>query len=56
LDCYQHSFRLNDVPEVVHEHVMTDPNEMMRASEICLNYDKALRTAFQERKHGPVDS
>ncbi len=43
LDCYQHSFRLEDVPEGVHEQVFTDPDEAKRAAEICLNFDKALR-------------
>jgi hypothetical protein len=43
LDCYQHSFRLEDVPEGVHEQVFTDPDDAKRAAEICLNFDKALR-------------
>lgn len=43
LDCYQHSFRLEDVPEEVHEHVFTDPDDAKRAAEICLNFDKVLR-------------
>jgi hypothetical protein len=50
LDCYQHCFRLDDVPEVVHELVVTDPNDPLRASEICLNYDKILRIAANENK------
>lgn len=43
LDCYQHSFRLEDVPEGVHEAVFTDPDDAKRAAEICLNFDKELR-------------
>jgi len=50
LDCYQHCFRLDDVPEIVHEQVVTEPEDLKRAAEICLNYDKALRMAILERK------
>lgn len=50
LDCYQHCFRLDDVPEIVHEQVVTEPEDLKRAAEICLNYDKALRMAMLERK------
>lgn len=50
LDCYQHSFRLDDIPETVHEQVMTEPDEGKRAAEICLNHDKALRIAISERE------
>lgn len=50
LDCYQHCFRLDDVPEIVHEQVVTEPEDLRRAAEICLNYDKALRMAMLERK------
>ena len=49
LDCYQHSFRLEDVPEGVHEQVFTDPDEAKRAAEICLNFDKALRIMEREK-------
>ena len=49
LDCYQHSFRLDDVPEIVHEQVVTESENLIRASEICLNYDKILRTISQEK-------
>jgi hypothetical protein len=50
LDCYQHYFRLNDIPELVHEQLLTDPDDLTKASEICLNYDKILRMAAQERR------
>jgi hypothetical protein len=50
LDCYQHCFRLDDVPEIVHDQVVTEPEDLKRAAEICLNYDKALRMAVLERK------
>jgi hypothetical protein len=43
LDCYQHTFKLDDVPDVVHEQVLTDPGNEGRAAEICLNFDKAIR-------------
>lgn len=49
LDCYQHSFRLEDMPESVHEQVFTDPDDAKRAAEICLNFDKALRILERER-------
>ena len=43
LDCYQHGFHLEDVPEIVYEQVITENDEATRAAEICLNFDKALR-------------
>lgn len=49
LDCYQHSFRLDDLPDTVHEKVIGEVDEAKRAAEICLNYDKALRIAIHER-------
>lgn len=49
LDCYQHSFRLEDMPEGVHEQVFTDPDDAKRAAEICLNFDKALRLLEREK-------
>jgi hypothetical protein len=50
LDCYQHSFKLEDLPETAHEYVMTEPDDGKRAAEICLNHDKALRIAISERE------
>lgn len=50
LDCYQHCFRLDAVPQIVHEQVVTETDELQRAAEICLNYDKALRMAMLERR------
>jgi hypothetical protein len=52
LDCYQHCFRLDAVPQIVHEQVITETDELQRAAEICLNYDKALRMEMLERKTG----
>lgn len=49
LDCYQHSFRLEDLPERVHEEVFTEPEDATRAAEICLNFDKALRILEREK-------
>jgi hypothetical protein len=49
LDCYQHSFRLDDLPDAVHERVVGEVDEPKRAAEICLNHDKALRIALHER-------
>ena len=48
LDCYQHQFQLEEVPESVSEQVMTEPEDGKRAAEIHLNHDKALRMAFRE--------
>jgi hypothetical protein len=45
LDCYQHTFRLDEVPDIVHELVLTQPGNENRAAEICLNFDKAMRMA-----------
>ena len=50
LDCYQHSFNLEDLPDTVHEHVMNEQDDGKRAAEICLNHDKALRIAISERE------
>src|SRR2546425_2228437 len=50
LDCYQNCFRLDAVPQIVHEQVVTETDELQRAAEICLNYDKALRMAMLEQK------
>lgn len=50
LDCYQHTFRLDDVPDIVHEQVVTEPDDLHRASEMCLNFDKSIRMASIERK------
>lgn len=50
LDCYQHRFRLEDLPEITYAHVMTEPDDAIRAAEICLNHDKALRIAISERE------
>lgn len=53
LDCYQHAFRLNDVPENVLDTILTDPRgDERRAAEIHLNHDKALRIALHERETG----
>jgi len=52
LDCYQHAFRLDDLPSIVHEEVVTNPEDLHRAAEICLNLDKAIRMASLERKVG----
>lgn len=53
LDCYQHSFRLEDLPEGVHEQVFTEPSDATRAAEICLNFDKALRLLDREKTAKP---
>ena len=50
LDCYQHSFRLEDLPATVHEQVFTEPEDAKRAAEICLNFDKVLRITIQEKE------
>jgi hypothetical protein len=50
LDCYQHTFRLDELPEIVHEQVLTQPGNEGRAAEICLNFDKAIRMATAASK------
>lgn len=49
LDCYQHSFRLEDVPDGVHEQIFADSEDAGRAAEICLNFDKALRMVASDK-------
>lgn len=49
LDCYQHSFRLEDVPDGVHEQIFADSEDAGRAAEICLNFDKALRIVASDK-------
>ena len=44
------TFRLDEVPETVHEQVLTQPGNEGRATEICLNFDKAIRVAAMARK------
>jgi len=48
LDCYQHHFRLDDVPEEVSD-AMAESEEAARAAEVYLNHDKAIRFAIFER-------
>ena len=50
LDCYQHRFRLDDLPDIVHEQVVTEPDELKRVTEMCLNFDKSIRIALIESK------
>ena len=50
LDCYQHHFKLEDLPDTAHEHVMNEQDDGKRAAEICLNHDKALRIAISEQE------
>jgi hypothetical protein len=50
LDCYQHRFILEDLPETAHERIMDEQDDGKRAAEICLNHDKALRIAISERE------
>jgi hypothetical protein len=49
LDCYQHCFRLQAVPDEVWEATQDQENESRKASEMCLNHDKAVRFAAKER-------
>jgi hypothetical protein len=50
LDCYQHHFKLEDLPDAAHDFVMSEQDDNVRAAEICLNHDKALRIAISERE------
>lgn len=48
LDCYQHHFKLDDIPDEV-SSAMAQSDESVRAAEIYLNHDKAIRFAIHER-------
>lgn len=48
LDCYQHSYQIQNTPEAVVEAITSDPDERRRAAEIHLNHEKALRIALNE--------
>lgn len=48
LDCYQHAFQIQELPEAVVDAVFVDTDERRRASEIHLNHDKAIRIALNE--------
>jgi hypothetical protein len=50
LDCYQHAFRLDDVPEMVHDQVLTEPEDLPRYAEMYLNLDKTIRMVSVEKK------
>jgi hypothetical protein len=50
LDCYQHQFRLENLPKTVHDEISSETDESKRAAEICLNFDKAVRIAIVERE------
>jgi len=49
LDCYQHCFRLDAVPDEVWDATQDQENEGRKASEMYLNHDKAVRFAAKER-------
>ena len=48
LDCYQHHFKIDDFPEEVLSPI-AQSDESVRAAEIYLNHDKAIRFAIHER-------
>lgn len=50
LDCYQHCFRLEELPNQISELVLTEPSEAVRAAEIHLNHQKAIRIAYIEKQ------
>jgi len=49
LDCYQHCFRLDSVPDGVWKVVQSLGEDSVKASEMFLNHEKALRFAARER-------
>lgn len=49
LDCYQHCFHLEELPEEISEVVFTEPDDAKRAAEIHLNHQKAIHIAYVER-------
>ncbi|MGH9367206.1 MAG: hypothetical protein ACRD3M_06000, partial [Thermoanaerobaculia bacterium] len=50
LDCYQHEFSLDTIPDEVTLAATTHSEEEIRAAEIYLNHDKAIRFASMERE------
>jgi len=50
LDCYQHEFSLETIPDEVTYAATTHSEEEIRAAEIYLNHDKAIRFALAERE------
>lgn len=52
LDCYQHCFKLDQVPDPVWSSIQNEEDEARKASEFYLNHDKAVRFAGRERERG----
>lgn len=50
LDCYQHCFKLEELPEQISEIVLTEPDDKSRAAELHLNHQKAIRIAYIEKQ------
>ena len=49
LDCYQHYFKLEELPQRIHES-LRDEDQTRRAVDVHLNHDKAIRIAVHERE------
>lgn len=49
LDCYQHCFKMDAVPDEIWEALQEQDHEARKASEMCLNHDKSIRFAAKER-------
>jgi hypothetical protein len=49
LDCYQHTFALDEIPKAVNDALADEIPDRARAAEIHLNHDKAVRTAAIEK-------
>jgi hypothetical protein len=49
LDCYQHSFALEELPRAVYDALSSETPDKTRAAEIHLNHDKAIRMVTLER-------
>lgn len=54
LDCYQHAYNLDELPESVIELRREPAEDIFRAAEIYLNHDKAVRMARAERSRSAV--
>ena len=55
LDCYQHEFNLDTIPDEVTLAATTHSEEQIRAAEIYLNHDKAIRFALMEGNEAGED-
>lgn len=56
LDCYQHHFKVKEVPKTVLDALAADASTLRFCAECQLNHDKALRLAFAYTRATPNQS